>query len=77
MIGELGPSRVVREVVEVDAPSAAQHQLDAAQDRWHRIRGAELVLLVRAGASFIDDKLQERRRANGSIDDTDTGSVAA
>ncbi|MGD0256238.1 MAG: hypothetical protein ABSB99_11990 [Acidimicrobiales bacterium] len=51
--------------------------LDAAQDRWHRIRGAELVPLVRAGMTFIDGKLQEKRRANGSIDDTDTGSVAA
>jgi len=27
--------------------------------------------------TFIDGKLQEKRRANGSIDDTDTGSVAA
>ena len=35
--------------------------LDAAQDRWRRINGHELVPLVRAGATFIDGKLQERR----------------
>ena len=34
--------------------------LDAAQDRWRRINGHELVPLVRAGATFIDGKLQER-----------------
>ena len=33
--------------------------LDAAQDRWRRINGHELVPLVRAGATFIDGKLQE------------------
>ena len=44
--------------------------LDAAQARWRRINGHELVPLVRAGATFIDGQLQERS-------DTNTGSVAA
>ena len=39
--------------------------LDAAQARWRRINGPELVALVRAGATFIDGHLQERN-------DTDT-----
>lgn len=34
--------------------------LDSAQSRWRKITGAELVALVRAGATFIDGKLQER-----------------
>jgi transposase-like protein len=34
--------------------------LDAAQARWRRINGHELVALVRAGAAFIDGQLQER-----------------
>jgi hypothetical protein len=34
--------------------------MDAAQHRWRRINGHELVALVRAGATFIDGKLQER-----------------
>jgi transposase-like protein len=34
--------------------------LDAAQARWRRVNGPELVALVRAGATFIDGKLQER-----------------
>ena len=34
--------------------------LDAAQGRWRRINGHELVALVRAGATFIDGRLQER-----------------
>ncbi len=34
--------------------------LDAAQDRWRRINAPHLVPLVRAGATFIDGKLQER-----------------
>lgn len=34
--------------------------LDAAQARWRRVNGHELVALVRAGATFIDGKLQER-----------------
>ena len=35
--------------------------LDAAQARWRRINGHELVPLVRAGATFIDGRLQERK----------------
>ncbi len=34
--------------------------MDAAQHRWRRINGHELVAVVRAGATFIDGKLQER-----------------
>jgi transposase-like protein len=37
--------------------------LEAAQKRWRRINGPELVALVRAGATFIDGKLQERSDA--------------
>ena len=59
--------------------------LDAAQDRWRRINGHELVPLVRAGATFIDGKLQERSTKKTSKKTTrtaaakadDTGSVAA
>jgi putative transposase len=50
--------------------------LDAAQDRWRRINGHELVPLVRAGATFIDGKLQERSDTTTDADDR-TGSVAA
>ncbi len=54
----------------------AYNLLDAAQDRWRRINGHELVPLVRAGATFVDGKLQER-----GVTTTDaassTGSVAA
>ena len=32
--------------------------LDAAQTRWRRLNGPELVALVRAGATFIDGRLQ-------------------
>ena len=42
------------------ALAMAYKLLDAAQDRWRRINGHELVPLVRAGATFIDGKLQER-----------------
>ena len=59
------------------ALAMAYKLLDAAQDGGVASRGAELVPLVRAGATFIDGKLQERRAANESTDDTDTGSVAA
>jgi putative transposase len=38
--------------------------LDAAQTRWRRINGPELVALVRAGATFIDGHLQERSTIN-------------
>jgi putative transposase len=34
--------------------------LEAAQERWRRVDGYELVPLVRAGATFIDGKLVER-----------------
>ncbi len=54
--------------------------LDSAQARWRRIAGAELVALVRAGAIFIDGKLQERSdQAARETADTDerTGTVAA
>jgi transposase-like protein len=50
--------------------------LDAAQDRWRRINGHELVPLVRAGATFIDGKLQERS-VTTTDSDSSTGSVAA
>lgn len=50
--------------------------LDAAQDRWHKIGGSELVPLVRAGAKFIDGKLQERSQTEPNPD-TEDGSVAA
>jgi transposase-like protein len=43
------------------ALAMAYKLLDAAQDRWRKIGGAEMVPLVRAGAVFIDGKLQERR----------------
>ncbi len=52
--------------------------LDAAQARWRRINGHELVPLVRAGATFIDGKLREREEAQPETTNTDkTGSVAA
>ncbi|CAN5625404.1 hypothetical protein BH24ACT15_BH24ACT15_36300 [soil metagenome] len=34
--------------------------MQAAQQRWRRVNGHELVALVRAGATFIDGQLQER-----------------
>lgn len=34
--------------------------MEAAQQRWRRINGHELVALVRAGATFINGQLQER-----------------
>ena len=55
------------------ALAMAYKLLDAAQARWHKIAAPELVPLVRAGATFIDGKLQERRtrepkpRRNGSV----------
>ena len=53
--------------------------LDSAQARWRKVTGAELVALVRAGATFIDGKLQERSDTTAGTSDTDTqdGSVAA
>ena len=50
--------------------------LDAAQARWRRINGHELVPLVRAGATFIDGKLQERSESRTDTTSS-TGSVAA
>jgi transposase-like protein len=50
--------------------------LDAAQVRWRRINGHELVPLVRAGATFIDGKLRERSDQTAKSDEN-TGSVAA
>jgi putative transposase len=50
--------------------------LDAAQARWRRINGHELVPLVRAGATFIDGKLQERSQSTTDTTSS-TGSVAA
>ncbi len=50
--------------------------LDAAQDRWRRINGHELVPLVRAGATFVDGKLRERSGSTTDADNTN-GSVAA
>ena len=47
--------------------------LDAAQQRWRRINAPELVALVRAGATFIDGKLQERNPEHGQ----DTDEVCA
>jgi hypothetical protein len=66
------------------ALAMAYKLLDAAQDRWRRINGHELVPLVRAGATFIDGQLQERsekttRKTNRTTaaQATSTGSVAA
>ena len=33
--------------------------IEAAEDRWRRLNGYELVALVRAGASFTDGRLVE------------------
>lgn len=46
--------------------------LDAAQDRWRRINGHELVPLVRAGATFIDGHLQERSDTTATTSTNDT-----
>ena len=58
------------------ALAMAYKLLDAAQDRWHKITGSELVPLVRAGAKFIDGKLQERSQTEPHPD-TEDGPVAA
>jgi putative transposase len=55
------------------ALAMAYKLLDAAQARWHRIAGPELVPLVRAGATFIEGKLQERSGA----ETPENGAVAA
>jgi putative transposase len=54
--------------------------IDAAQARWRKITCAELVALVRAGATFIDSRRLERSDTT-TVDELDTdnedGSVAA
>jgi putative transposase len=55
------------------ALAMAYKLLDAAQARWHRIAGPELVPLVRAGATFIDGKLQQKT----TLETQETGAVAA
>jgi putative transposase len=62
------------------ALAMAYKLLDAAQERWRRIGGAELVTLVRVGAVFVDGKLQERREPTPikkSARTSKSGSVAA
>jgi len=59
------------------ALAMAYKLLDAAQTRWHKITAPELVPLVRAGATFIDGKLQERRPTETEPEVPETGSVAA
>ena len=59
--------------VAFHAVAMAYKLLDAAQDRWRRIRATELVPLVRAGATFIDGQLQERSPEH----DEDTDQVRA
>jgi transposase-like protein len=51
----------------------------ASEERWRRINGAHLVPLVRAGAIFLDGKLQERRAATieGSRNQVDGEYAAA
>jgi transposase-like protein len=55
------------------ALAMAYKLVDAAQTRWRRIDGYQLVALVRAGARFIDGQLQER----SSADQTNPEDVAA
>jgi putative transposase len=52
------------------ALAMAYKLLDAAQDRWRKINAPHLVPLVRAGAVFIDGKLQER-----TTNQTDTNTI--
>jgi putative transposase len=59
------------------ALAMAYKLLDAAQARWHKITAPELVPLVRAGATFIDGKLQERRPSETDNMNTENGPVAA
>lgn len=58
------------------ALAMAYKLLDAARDRWHRVTAPGMVLLVRAGAAFIDGKLQERSTIEPE-QTTQNGSVAA
>ena len=59
------------------ALAMAYKLLDAAQVRWHHISAPELVPLVRAGATFIDGKLQERRPPETEPAVPGDGTVAA
>ena len=45
--------------------------LDAAEERWRRVDGPELVALVRAGARFTDGQLIERDDTQHQQDDQD------
>ncbi len=60
-----------------DHDRAQRVHMDAAQDRWRRINGHELVALVRAGATFIDGKLQERSDQQTSTDEETTDEECA
>jgi transposase-like protein len=51
------------------ALAMAYKLVDAAQDRWRRINGHQLVPLVRAGAVFIDGHLQERSNPDQTTED--------
>jgi len=42
--------------------------IEAAQARWRTVNGANLVPLVRAGATFKKGKLVERRQRNGTAE---------
>ena len=76
-------TRVTRGAGSRRAALAMAYKLvDAAQNRWRRIAGAELVPLVRAGATFTDGQLQERSEPTNIRKKTTTrtrksGSVAA
>ncbi len=51
--------------------------LEAAQQRWRRVDGYELIALVRAGARFIDGKLVERPDQRNEITHEDDDKRAA
>jgi putative transposase len=74
-------TRVTRGAGSRNAALAMAYKLlDAAQERWHKVSAPELVALVRAGATFIDGKLQERREPTPikkSERPSKSGSVAA
>jgi putative transposase len=71
-------TRVTRGAGSRKAALAMAHKLlDAAQARWHKLTAPELVPLVRAGATFIDGKLQERRTTDTEDESTENGPVAA
>ncbi len=60
------------------ATAMAYKLLDAAQQRWRRVDGHDLVALVRAGATFIDGKHVEREdaRTEEERDDNDQERAA-